>query len=465
MKKNYNYAYQELQKTRAELKGLVPSNILSIIDDSKLTQKSLDNLNSALEIIHSSKQAQDSSVKQKITVDTSASPEDQLQDFWKQAIQDDSPEVPISKEQSNYLVAERLLERYRDDFEHLLKDVYTDIKRLCIANNTSSIESLLSESSWMLDVLPERSGELGILAAAKDSSELLKIIYPAVKEDKLNLLGIATKNGKIDCVKFLLAQDADPIALLGTDAYNNNEVIVELFDKHLEGKNILGKHYKGMFFYKEQKYDEAISIFQKVIDSQENIAICALLYQGFCYQYSKNYELAKNILAKVEDFNSDYYDRDNICKVAREHLEQISNMENSQHRRSEQEIKLTKLSEELAQGAIAKSILPDDFAQQLESYFNYLGSKPDPQSATKDYKNLQTELNEAKYIKIKTKFDEKVVIAAEFKAIPELINHFQSNFTNEDQKALKNYGELLRFVDEVSNLLGEMSVGMIIEDL
>jgi len=82
-------------------------------------------------------------------------------------------------------------------------------------------------------------------------------------------------------------------------------------------------HYKGNALYALKKYNGAIKCFEEVPDSQD-IAMCANLYKGFCYEQRKliNYSEAERCFKKVLELyeSSSYYDKNNIKSMAQRAL-------------------------------------------------------------------------------------------------------------------------------------------------
>ena len=332
-KKDYTYAYTNLQQAGIGVKKqLAPldSYILSVINDSRLNQKSLDTLNLALELVGSY-------TKKDIMeplVDLSSSPEQQVYDYQLSIIMDDTPEKPFSQEVMNYKVVEVMLIRYRDDFQRFLSSIYNDIKKLCMSGDDNGLNILLTENIWMSDLLSYSDGELGVSAVKKKKKKILAVLYsksPEMKNYSQKFLNVAVESNQLPCVQYLLEQGSDPLPLLGTENYYKNKQIVDLFTEYLisQGNTLNSNFYKGMYLYKSNKYDEAITSFQKVVDlnSDSDFTIFSFYYLGLCCQYSKEYDDAKLYFNKVIGCETTYSDQIKTKSDAQEHINFISSLE------------------------------------------------------------------------------------------------------------------------------------------
>lgn len=470
MKKNYNYAYTCLQESKEYTKRLLAfdPDILSVINDSKLTQESLDSLDKALNLIEVYTKNDDG---KKLKIDSSLPQHRQYITYLTQYQKNYPSESPLPEQKLRYLVAERTLERYRDDFGQLLVDVFGELRKLCSQGDNDNLTKLLSVSPWIENVLPERHNELGILAAMTGRTKILEVIYPVVKDqdNEQKILSAAVKYDNIACIEYLLANGADPLPLLGTDNYYNNESVVNLLTEHLYKKEeyVFSNYYKGMFLYKGQRYKEAVEVFQKVIDCKPNddtssgLVICSLLYQGYCNQYLKEYGEAKKIFQKVKDYESSYYDIVNIKNKAKKHLNEVESIVFKLQEKDTKQKEISTLLEKVLQDDILHHKFPENFIQKVTEFCNSLEIK-DSHTITELYKELQQTFVEVKHVKIRQVLSENVLLASKFEDIKEIHGSFV--LTDKDKQAYEAYKKAVDIIDNAQMLIGDISQGMVIED-
>lgn len=462
-KKNYAYAYTNLQRDGEKTKKLLSSNILSVIDDSKLNQKSLDTLNLALELVGS--YTEKDSIMEPL-VDLSSSPEQQVYDYQFSIIMDNTPEKPMTSEMANYKVVEMMLARYITDFQFLLNDIYKDIKQHCENNDSVSLNNLISENNWMSDVLADNDGALGVVAAKNGYNEVLQILYsksPEMKNYLQKLLNVAAENNQLTCIQYLLAQNADPLPLLDSGKYYKQEQIelINLFTEHLsaKGKSDNSNYYMGMFEYKNEHYKEALKYFEQVVPLSD-VAQLALFYQGCCYQYLSDRKTAS---ACFERLVKAYPANNSLVIKAQKHMDDILLLEQVAKEFEERQEKMKKMLVNIFSNAILNKVLYTELAQKTDVFMQEI-SKQNNVGVTKSFKELCQLLAETKYVKMQKEVSENVLLALEFQDTVQIYEQFVSQFTSKDKSDFPEYTQGLNIIDNMSALIGEVSNGMIVED-
>lgn len=440
-------------------------HILSVINDSRLNQKSLDTLNLALELIGSYTKEE-----REPLVDLLSSPKQKVSDYQSSIIMDDTQEKLLPQGMMNYKVVEMMLVRYRDDFQYLLSNIYNDIKRLCVSEDNNGLNILLIENIWMSDLLSYSDGELGVLAAKNGYEKILAVLYsksPEMKNYSQKFLNVAVESNQLPCVQYLLEQGADPLPLLGTENYYKNEQIVDLFTEYLisQGNTLNSNFYKGMYLYKSNKYDKAINSLQEVValNSDSDFTILSFYYLGLCCQYSKEYDDAKLYFNKVIGCETTYSDQIKIKSDAQEHIKVISSLKEATEKFGEHQHKIQVMLQHIDHNEILKKILYSEFEPKVSNFMTKI-LEQNSVDITKSFKELQQLLAETKYIKIIKEVPEKILLALEFEDVQQIRDQFTTEFIEQDQRYYHTYTEALSIISDTSKLIGEVSNGMIIED-
>lgn len=113
-----------------------------------------------------------------------------------------------------------------------------NLASLCLYGNREELINIIQEFNKFgvkLDLCQD-DGYFGILAIQNDHIDILKLLFDNDEgfvsnfDIKQTLLNVAALHGKIECVKFLLENGANPEPLKGTTSYSNYHEVKRIFD-------------------------------------------------------------------------------------------------------------------------------------------------------------------------------------------------------------------------------------------
>lgn len=465
MKKNYNYAYGNLMKSWGS----------STKELSKLAEMGETGLTKTLgkfEFNYSCLERLENMITQLEEIDDS--------------LGFDRDEA-VSRSEMQRKIARVLLERTRQDFGWVYKDVKSDLTRIYQKNGISKFEELLSESPWMVGVLAEIGKELSIYALSESDSkerdfkmfDLIASKDPDFSQYKFEILKTQLSEG-LGVVKSLLAsggyssREGLPGLLGSKEYYASSEGIVEVITGFLaDGPHKLSAmNYEAMFLYYKGEYKKAVGLFDKVIkdevikDGAGREKQIAQYYKGLCLQYSGDSKGATGAFESV--IKSDTDERYDATSSVKQHAkERLDSLERKKTPVEELAAKLKGSANSYLEKYAAA--ISDALGKVCASLPLSLSNEPGeisavvhPHSPSKlaiAVEEAKKVLSKIKFIDLKQETPSKIVSAQEFRDLPKIYSSLVSKLDEAEEKKLAEYCAAVKHIEEAINVVGETETG------
>lgn len=461
MKKNYNYAYDNLLRSWTDNIQALKSNNLTelaqILGDFEFTRSCLERLKG---VINQLEELSEESLNLPLH-------DSQPSSLNKRSplMLEDTDEKVMSSSEMQRKMACYSLERTRQDFEFMYKDIKSELAKICQQNDTIKFKELLLVSPWMVGALVEIGKELSIQALTQSNFEMFDLIVLSdsnFSQYKLEVLKTVLFQKNLDVIKFLLAGKYSPgevSGLLGSkEYYASSREIVEEITKFLSESpaKLSAKNYNAMFLYSNHLYKESIDLFEEVIiegiGRQKQLA---QFYKGLCLQYSGDIVNATVVFKSIVEGDIDeYYDKASSIKHhAQQHLDSLDNILGKQTRI----IILEKEWKEDNNPYLEKHKEP--LGILLHQIYEHMNS---PSDLTVDVKKVISSLSKIKFISIKQDAPKEIVSAQEFLDLPDLYSHMISNL---DGAELDRYCKAVQQIEHTIEVIGEITVGLIVSEV
>lgn len=403
----------------------------------------------------------------KFEYDEKKDPEMQMHEYRLSIILDQSDEqVPDDSEIQRKLVS-YILTRTKQDFEFLYQDVKAALTTMCMEENSDGFREFLLENPWSVGVLMEIGSRLSIKALELNNFAILSIMFendPNILEHKLDTLKAALVQQNPETIRFLISEDkysAEEVSnILGSKEYYSSsiEVIDKLTEFLSESPSKLSAiNYKAMFLYSSKQYEDAILLFEEVINDEDNNRQkqVAQFYKGLCLQYSGNSDAAIEAFQLIINSDIDeYYNKNSSIKDhAQEHLDSLKGIVKKKEAITDLQSDLRSTNNEYLKKYIK------DLGALLQRLNDCIESTQDLNTVKKEIINT---LSRIKFIDLKLDAPREIVSAQEFNDLPELYSQMTDNI---DKEALSTYNTAIDKIDNTISLIGEITGGLIIEDV
>ncbi len=446
MKKNYNYAYDNLLRSWSDSVEALKSNnlagMLQVLGEFRFTRLCLEKLKDVIN------QLEDV---------------DQVESKHNGESLDREGEVVASEMQRKMACYQ--LERTKQDFEFMYEDIKADLTGICRSNDIMRFEELLpSTIPWMVGALTEVSRALSTQALSQGNFKMFSLIVlndPNFSQYKLELLKTVLSEKNLSALKFLLVDMYSPgevSSLLGSKEYYASSVeVVEEVTKFLSNgpAKLSAMSYNAMFLYSNHQYDQAVHLFEVVIDEgvgrQKQVA---QFYVGLCCQYSGDIGKAVAVFRSIIEGDIDeFYDKTSSIKQhAQRHLDSLDSI----------------LGKQVRIGALEKEWIEGQNLY-LEKYKGSLGSllhqvyedMNSPSNLTVSVKKVLGSLSKIKFIDLKQEAP-KIASVQEFFDLPDLYDRMISSL---DTTELGRYCEAVQRIEHTIEVIGETTAGLVVTDV
>jgi len=465
MKKNYNYAYGNLLESwTSNIKVLGDYGFnteVQKLGEFNFTSPCLKRLKSVIE------QFEEVRIDEpELKYDEEKDAALQLHEYQLSILlaRDSSNEQAQSSSEIQRKVASHALTRTRQDFEFVYKDVKSELTSMCMQNNIEGFIGFLSESPWAAGTLVETGLGLSIKLLEQNNFEMLNLIFKydaSISEYKLEVLKLALFQKNSDAVKFLVMDkysQEEVSSILGSkEYYSSSQEVVSELTEFLSGSQdeLSAKSYGGMFLYSNSRYEDAIALFEEVIDKgvgrQKQVA---QFYKGLCLQYSGDKANAISAFQLIMEGDIDeYYDSTSSIKNhAQEHLNSLNRIVE----RQESVAGLKKVWEENNNDFLLKH--KESLTSALQHLSDHMNA---PKDLTMYVKEVISTLSRIKFISLKQDAPKEIVSAEEFHDLPELYSQMLGSI---DRKILHVYNTAVKEIDNTISLVGQITDGLIIDD-
>lgn len=470
MKKNYNYAYDNLFRAWDDSVVALKSNNLEemaqVLGEFKFTHLCLKKLK---DVIYRLEEMKVDQAVLKHSTESLGLLHDSLPSSLAEpypSMLEDVDEKVMTSYEMQIKMSCYLLERTKQDFETMYESVKSDLTEICQSNNIMKFEELLPSSSpWMVGALTEVGKMLSIHALLQGNFKMFSLIAlndPNFSQYKLELLKTVLSEKNLSALKFLLIDMYSPgevSSLLGSKEYYASSVeVVEEVTKFLSNGSakLSAMSYNAMFLYSNHQYDEAIHLFEMVmaedVGRQKQVA---QFYVGLCFQYSGEVGKAVAIFKSIIEGDIDeYYDKTSSIKEhAQSHLDSLDSISGKQ-------VRIGALEKEWVENNNLylkkhKGVL----VSLLHQVYEDMNS---PSKLTVSVKKVLGSLSKIKFISLKQEAPKEIVSAREFSDLPGIYSSMTSKM---DKAELDEYHQAIGLIGHSIDVVGETTAGLVVTDV